>query len=767
MLNRRQLSKRCYAVMLSAAFVSAVGCSPDSEPELRDGVAAAPVEQPAYVDDNSCESCHSQQYRDWTGSHHDLAMQVASDGSVLGDFDDSSFTSFDVTTRFFTDAGRFLVSTEGPDGLMADFEIAYTFGVEPLQQYLIEFPGGRLQTLGVAWDTVEERWFHMYPDERISADDPLHWTGALQNWNFMCAECHSTNLQKNFDLSTDTYDTAWDAIDVGCQSCHGPGEAHIEWASDTTQAADSADARGLMVSYADNTPAYQVDSCAACHSRRRQVSTNDRVGEPFLDHFMPETLRREDLYHADGQILGEVYVYGSFLQSRMYQEGVQCSDCHDPHSLNLWVTGNAVCEQCHNPEAPTNRFPTLQTKEYNSAEHHFHSADSEGAQCVNCHMVDRTFMVVDPRRDHSFRVPRPDLSIALGTPNACNDCHTDQPAAWASEAVIDWYGADRERDPHYGETLAAGRRGDPDGALGLSLLVADPDEPAIVRATALDLLAGYGTASRASFAQGLRDPEPLVRASAVAGYEQFDVVERSEVLPPLLRDPVRGVRLEAARVLAPATGSLQGTDATTLAAMLAEYELVQLSMADTAAAHLNLGVAHSATGDVIRAVADYVTALEMDPAFMPASINLSNLLNQMGRNPEAEKVLEDAVARNPREGELHYSLGLVRAELNQLAAAAESLGQAADLLPDRPRIRYNYALALQQLDRRPEAERQLLESYRVGPNDPSVVQALAIFYAQDEDWDDALEWAERLAAMVPGDSGAREFLEGVVRNSGR
>jgi tetratricopeptide (TPR) repeat protein len=688
-------------------------------------------------------------------------MQVASEESVLGDFNDSSFVNFGVTTRFFTEDGRFLVNTEGADGSMADFEVAYTFGVDPLQQYLIEFPGGRLQTLGVAWDTEQDRWFHLYPDERITSDDPLHWTRDLQNWNFMCAECHSTNLQKNFDLATDSYDTEWDAINVGCQSCHGPGEGHISWANNPGLTSEAADARGLVVNFADAVPRFQVESCAACHSRRRQVSTDDRVGEPFMDHFMPETLRREDLYHADGQILGEVYVYGSFLQSRMYQEGVQCTDCHNPHSLDLRVRGNAVCEQCHHPEAPMNRFPTLQTKNYNTPDHHFHAADSEGAQCVNCHMVDRTYMVVDPRRDHSFRIPRPDLSVAVGTPNACNDCHTDQTAAWAAEAVIEWYGAQRQRDPHYGEILAAGRRGDPDAGAQLGALAADQEEPAIVRATALELLAAYGTVGRQAFGQGLRDREPLVRASAITGFEQLEVDERSEMLPPLLLDPVRGVRLEAARVLAPATGSLQGSDATVLAAMLAEYEQVQVSLADTAAAHQNLGVIHSATGNTTRAVADYAMALRLDSGFLPASINLSNLLNQMGRNPDATEVLANAIERNPEEGELHYSLGLVQAEMNQLADAAQSLGRAADLLPARGRVRYNYGLALQRLGRREEAETQLLESQLTAPGDPSVVEALAIFYSQDERWGEALEWAQAWVEMQPASPEARRFLEAI------
>lgn len=765
MLQSSQLTRRHPVTLLLIALAALFGCSPDDGTEAP--ASNFPLAQTAYVDDVDCATCHSQQYQDWTGSHHDLAMQVASEESVLGDFNDSEFVNFGVTTRFFTENDRFMFNTEGAGGVMADFEVAYTFGVEPLQQYLVEFPDGRLQTLGVAWDTVEERWFHLYPDERIDADDPLHWTGSLQNWNFMCAECHSTNLQKNFNLETDSYETRWEAIDVGCQSCHGPGEAHVEWAGNDGVETSDPGGRGLVVEFAGAAATYQVDSCAVCHSRRRQVSTNDRVGEPFLDHFIPETLAREDLYHADGQILGEVYVYGSFLQSRMYAEGVQCSDCHNPHSLNLRVLGNAVCEQCHHTEAPTDRFETLEAKNYNSPDHHFHPADSAGALCVNCHMVERTYMQVDPRRDHSFRIPRPDLSLLIGTPNACNDCHTDQSAKWAAEAVVGWYGADG-RDTHYGEVLAAGRTGEPGAGARLITLSENSEKPAIVRATALDLLSIYGMEGQSALTRALEDPDPLVRAVAVSGLGQFPVEERSPLLVPLLRDQVRAVRLEAARVLAPATGSLQSSsEEDLLAETLAEYEEVQSSLADTAAAHVNLGVVHNATGNLDRAVGDYETALEREPGFLPASINLANLLNQLGQNTEAEQVLINAIARNPEEGELYYSLGLVQAEMNQLAGATVSLERAANLLPTRPRVRYNYALALQRLGRRSQAETQFLESYRVGPEDPSIAQALAILYSQDARWDEALEWAERLVEMLPEEPGARQFLEDIRSSSGR
>ena len=376
-------------------------------------------------------------------------MDVAADSTVLGDFDDAVVTHEGVTSRFYRRDGRFLVETEGPDGAMAEFEITHVFGHDPLQQYLIPFPGGRLQTLNLAWDRVEERWFGMYPGQRIPAGDWLHWTRGGQNWNGMCAECHSTDLRKGYDPGSDTYTTTWSDIDVGCEACHGPGSGHVAWAGIPPMARPEAPNGALAVATADLEGQRLVELCAPCHSRRAELGDYDHTGGNLLDHMLPSLLR-EGLYEADGQIRDEVYVYGSFLQSRMHAQGVRCSDCHDSHSLQLVKEGNALCLQCHEGTV------------YDTADHHFHKQEfegkpSDGALCVKCHMVERPFMVVDWRADHSFRVPRPDLTTPLGTRDACSTCHDDKPLQWSVDAYTRWYGTARK--PHYGTVLAAARAG--------------------------------------------------------------------------------------------------------------------------------------------------------------------------------------------------------------------------------------------------------------------------------------------------------------------
>ena len=718
--------------------------------------ATVPTAPAAYIEDSLCATCHVQQYNDWLDSHHDRAMEEANGETVLGDFDGAAFSHFGVESRFLRRDGGFFVHTDGPDGTPEDFQVQYTFGVEPLQQYLIPLSGGRLQALSIAWNTVVGEWFHLYPDEVIPAGDPLHWTGRLQNWNSGCAECHSTNLDINYDENRRTYRTAWSAIDVGCQSCHGAGERHVEWAGGHQPAlGNAAEDFGLSVRYGDSI--LEIEACSTCHSRRSSISRDRAPGDAFLDSFSPVLLEPE-LYHADGQILGEVFEYGSFLQSRMFAEGVRCTDCHNPHSLRLRAPGNAVCEQCHHPEAPRNRFPTLTAKNYNSPGHHFHPEGSDAAQCVSCHMAERTYMVVDPRRDHSFRIPRPDVSAAIGSPDACTLCHTDQSQEWAARAIADWYGPERRRELHYGEVIAAGREGGPEAMEDLIELVRDEEQPAIVRATALRLLIPYGSGATGSILAVFDDLEPLVRMATTAGLGALPPTERLRLGARLLRDPVRSVRIQAGREIAPDAANLFGDVRTAFDTVRAEYEAAESVRPDIPGSHFNLGNFHTATGEYGRAVGDYRMSLSLDPSFLSASMNLAVLLSQLGRNAEAEDTLRNALVFNPDAGDTYYSLGLLLGEEERLEEAVQALERAADLLPENARIHYNQGLALQRLNRRQEAEAALLRADSLAPSRPAFLMALAILYTQEGRWAEALPWAERLVEL-DGDTGAHNLLD--------
>ncbi len=707
--------------------------------------AAAPAAN--YVANTLCLGCHQAQAANWAGSHHAKAMAPASADTVSGNFDNTQFRHQGLTTRFFKRGDKFFVNTDGPDGKAADFEVKYSFGVAPLQQYLIETEAGRLQPLQIAWNTQTRQWFHLLPHEKAPPGDVLHWSGRYQTANTMCIACHTTGFDKRYDAQADRFDSQWREVNVSCQSCHGPGSRHVEAPQQRGQLADL------------KTPQQQVEVCAACHSRRSELSAMPVPGQPHLDHYLPSLLR-EGLYHADGQQLDEVFVVGSFRQSKMYRMGVSCSHCHDPHTAKPKLQGNALCLQCHRTQEQGPAHPAFPSAagSYDTPQHHHHAAGTPGAQCTACHMPAKNYMIVQPRPDHSLRIPRPDLSLTLGTPNACNQCHADKSAQWAADAVTTWYGTPK-RPPHYGEVFAAARRGAPNAAQALSALAADTAQPAIVRATALDSLRGGAIGVNERIA-ATRDADAELRAAAAASLEDVEASLRVPTLAPLLKDPVRAVRIAAARSLA--TLPHAQFDAPTRQAFdaaLAEYIAAQQVALDMPGPNLNLAVLYARTGRDAEAESAYRAALKIDPDFTPARANLAQFYAERGRLTDAEQVLRDGLQRQPGIGELQYSLGLLLAEQQRLPEAADALEKAAKLLPQRARAQYNLGLARQQLGQAKAAEAALRKARGLAPGDPAITYALAVFYAQQGRRAEALREAEALQQLQPGNAQAAQLLQ--------
>jgi predicted CXXCH cytochrome family protein len=698
-----------------------------------------------FVGKERCIECHKDAYNEWLGSDHDHAMAEASDSTVLGDFNDAVFENRGVTSRFYRNDGKFFVRTEGPGGEMGDFEVAYVFGVEPLQQYLIPFPGGRLQSLTIAWDTERNEWFHLYPDQDIPADDWLHWTRGGQNWNGMCAECHSTNLKKGYDPATKTFTTTWSEIDVSCEACHGPGSRHVEWAGIQPMARPEVDDYALVVQTGGIDSRHQSELCAPCHSRRTQFGDYDHTSTGLLENLVPALLQ-EGLYFADGQILEEVYVYGSFVQSKMHRNNVRCSNCHDAHSLKLVKEGNDLCLQCHKADT------------YDTYDHHFHKKihegkTSDGALCVKCHMSERPYMVIDWRADHSMRVPRPDLTQEIGTPNACaqSGCHNDKPVEWALQHFTDWYG--RARKPHYGRTLHAGRTGSPGAQEALVKLAGDLLYPAIVRATALSQLNSYpGVEATAALAAAVSDEDPLVRYTAVQSVNVTRAEELVELVAPLLFDPSKAVRGQAAARLAGVSADLlQPYQREGLRAAIAEHTEAMEYALDFPFAGYNLGNLCVALGKLEEAESYYRLAIEIDDLFYPAKTNLAILQNSVGKNAEAEKLLREVVEDYPDRYEVAYSLALLLAEMDKVEESTEFLERAARGMPDVPRVHYNLGLAQQVLKRDAAAEAALSRAVALEPANRDYLVALVDHYMKRERPTEALPYVERLIEAYPHD----------------
>lgn len=761
--------------LLAAALFALASCAEESSTSVLQADSERPPVAPGaadYVGGSTCAGCHADEAELWRGSHHDLAMQEASEDTVLGDFEDASYTHFGVTSTFTRRGDEFVVRTDGPDGELADYEVLYTFGVEPLQQYLVEFPGGRLQALALAWDTRAreqggQRWYHLYPDEPIPSVDELHWTRRRQNWNFSCAECHSTKLRKGYDESSDSYDTTWSEIDVSCEACHGPGSLHVAWAEASAAGTlEQADPGMGLVSHiedksggawvmnvetgiaersAPRVPDTQTDTCGRCHARRLQLREDYLPDEPLLDTHLPRLLE-PGLYHPDGQILDEVYVWGSFVQSKMHAAGVRCTDCHDPHSGRVPTTGNDLCSVCH----LTDRFDT--------AEHHGHPQGGPGSRCVDCHMPERSYMVVDPRRDHGFHVPRPDLSMSLGVPNACAGCHAERGAEWAAEAIAGW-GPRGERE-EFATLFSAAGLGLPGTVSALAALIGDGSRPGFVRATAVEYLAAFPDPSAFDvLALALEDESDLVRLAAARALQSAPPQQRVGALLPRLTDERLAVRIEAARSLSDlAFGALPEADRKRLGAARAELEASEHTNADTPEAHLNLALLHERAGRTPEAEAEYRAALERDPLFAPAAINLADLLRRLERDDEAETVLRTALALANTSPALNHSLGLWLVRAGRTEEALQHLRRAAEAGPGEARLGYVYGVALASTGSSEQAlgvYRSVLQRH---PFDQDTRMALASLHVQMGDLDAARVEAQRLARDWPRDPGVQQLV---------
>ena len=795
------VAQRWLRMLLLALALVLGGCG-DAPPANQPVAAAQPLaeevpriggEPPAsrravgakYIGSAACAECHQAEYQAWLGSHHQRAMQVPTAASIAADFQGATaFVQDGKRTEFSQGDGRYLIRTEGSDGRMASFEVRHAFGAEPLQQYLLPLPGGRLQAFRLAWDTAKGQWFDLHPTERNGPEGPLHWTGLGFNWNLMCADCHSTAVAKGYDAATRSYDTSFAEVSVGCEACHGPGGAHAAGVGNPdpgpavrrllpsragSHAAEGSSLKPGFVraqstgqgpgsspsaldadqvpSYAqafggeslDNTvegigqrprpalvslrePAAQINACAPCHSRRSQLRDGFRPHLAYFDYYSPALLD-DGLYHADGQILDEVYVYGSFLQSRMHQAGVTCGHCHEPHSAQLRLAGDALCTSCHN-EAGRPDFPSLPLGRYDHPQHHLHGQDSPSARCVNCHMPARTYMVLDDRRDHSFRIPRPDLQSSTEAPDPCTSCHQDRSPSWAAEVLAAAFGPPKE--DHFGPVFAAARNGLPQAETPLAAIAQDQNLPPIVRGTALALTVAYARGvTGLALEKGLNDPEPLVRIGALRGAARWPPQRRWRQAKHLLQDELLAVRSEAAPLLAPSLSSLPQQDRAPLRKGLAEYLQVQEFNADRPEAHTNIGNLHVSVGEYGLAEATFKTALELNPNWVPALVNLADLHRRSGRDAQAGNLLLQAADIAPEAPDVLLARAFWLVRQRRSEEALPLFTQAHRLVPNNARYAYTYALALHSQGRSQQALDLLDKALAERPSDAQLLEAAA------------------------------------------
>ena len=688
-----------------------------------------------YVGDQSCKKCHATEFKEWKQSHHYMSMLPPNDSTVKGNFNNITFTADGVTSRFFKKGSKYFINTEGDDGKNHDFEVKYIFGFTPLQQYLIEFPGGRLQVPRLSWDVNKKKWFNQYAGQNIPSHDWLHWTGNAQNWNTMCASCHSTNLRKNYDIKTDTYKTSYSIINVSCESCHGAGKQHVDFINDDYKSGERV--VGSFMKLAKNSKQIEeLNTCAPCHARVSELSGTHIDSKEIMDNYIPQIPDTEN-YHADGQVNDEDYIYTSFLQSKMFHKGVTCSTCHNPHSVKLKRIGNQTCTLCHIP-----------TK-YDVPTHTFHKKGTAATECKNCHMPGKLYMGNDLRHDHSFRVPRPDLSVKYGTPNACSNCHKDKSEKVLAQAIIKWYGP--KRVYHFAEDLIPGSKLDVNSEKHLISLIDNKFVPKIIKATATFYLGSIPTQTSLNIILArLSSKEAQVRYRALRSLASFPAESWMQAVGPLLSDKVRAVRIAAAdlyitipkeqvpSLFAKAFGSAQ-----------VELEQSLRYQTDFSTGNVMLADYYLKLQDYDNAEKFYLRGLKKDSKMNYALLNLSAAYNSQGKNSQALQTLELALKNDSKNERIYYNMALLFNEMNNIAAAEKAFARAVELNSTNPKVYYNYGLLLNQNKKAKQAETILLKGIQINPSDSELYYALSFVYMQSNDKVKAIQTAIKLKQLDP------------------
>ena len=689
-------------------------------------------QEAVYVGGAQCIECHQKEYEDWKGSDHDLAMDIATDSTVVGDFSGVRVERAGQVHECYKKGDQFFVLTDGPKGLMEEFEVKYVFGHYPLQQYLVEFEQGRLQTLALTWNSKDHEWFYMadsvYRNQSVDHKNWLHWTNQSQNWNSMCADCHSTNLQLNFNHQNNSYQTTWTDIDVNCESCHGPGSQHLKWAENKGYFFNSEN-YGLYVNTSTTNNAEYVDLCARCHSRRTAFNDDLPQSRSIYNHMNP-SLPMEPLFFIDGQILEEDYVYASFTQSKMFMHDVKCNDCHNVHSGKLILEGNSLCLQCH------------QSQVYDSPRHHFHKSKGEegkslvsyagiqmevgsGTECIHCHMHGRNFMGVDYRKDHSFRIPRPDLSIELGVPNACNQCHTNQTNEWSLKYVNRWYG---ENKPfHFAEVLNSAQKNEKSADEKLREIITDELYPSNVRSLCIQYLNVSDSSSNQLISESLLHLEPNIRISAIRAFPVQSIEDMAK-LAHLLADEVKAVRIEASsKINAIGKQYLDSKYQVVFDSALSEYFQTLLYNADFPSGKANLGNYYFNIKDEKKAEMYFKAALNQDQELHQLRVNLGLIYSRQGRLDEAENSFRQYIKFVPEDYYSYFDFGLLLAENRKYQESLKYLEIASEHLQNNSRVDYNIAMIYEFLGEIEKARSYLEKAISKDPENTQNQQNLIEF----------------------------------------
>ncbi len=695
-----------------------------------------------YVGSKSCRECHEEAFKKWAGSHHAEAERLIQTNRDRLAFDPARKFKHGTQKTFVQwRDGRAQMAGIGLTHRWETNDVARVIGEDPLRQFLIASPGGRWQVQEASYDPRSNEWFNVYGSEDRQPGEWGHWTGRGMNWNAMCAACHNTRVQKNYDVATDTYHTTMSEPTVSCEACHGPLKAHVDW-----QKKYGGTGRPDPV-FPKHSREQIFNMCASCHARRADLTGNFVPGDKFDDHYELTTVDSSELFYPDGQIHDEDYEQSAFMGSKMQQAGLTCLDCH-PRSLHMAkLHGNDLCLQCHKGGFP--KAPAI-----NPTEHSHHAAGSAGNECANCHMPQTVYMQRHSRHDHGFTIPDPLLTKQFGVPNACNRCHTDQTPDWSLKNVESWYGDKMQRHTRErAQVIARARNGEDSSRSDLVRLLQTEEIP-YWRAVAANLLGGWAADRMVSSAllQGLNDTNAMVRSACVRSLAPLVGDEPvAKAIQLKLADPLRNVRIAAAWAL---RATLD-----TSSSVAAELKRFLDINADQPTGQMQLGAFEIARGSLTNALGHFQTAVKWDPFSPGIRHELAIVYSQLGRLPEAVAELEEAVKLAPKDAEFHFKLALALNEIGETDRMVVELEKAVQSDPRHARAWYNLGLARSARGNDAGALEALTRAESADPSDPRAPYARATVLARQGKTNEARVAAQRAVELDPGFAAAVSFLQ--------
>jgi tetratricopeptide (TPR) repeat protein len=681
----------------------------------------------AYSGTQSCRECHEKFYQLWAPSHHGLAMQPFTAElfqTKLAVQDESlSIGNYEYQAEF--DGKRGWIGESGSEGDRR-YRIVHAMGGKNVYYFLTSMDRGRLQVLPLAYDVKRKSWFdtagsgirHFHDIE----EETISWKDREYTFNTSCYGCHVSQFARNYDLKIDTYHSVWQEPGINCEACHGSAVEHVHVCREAPEGKPPEDLKIDVICPPEYSRKITSDACSVCHAKASPLTVSYRPGDDFFDHFDLGVLELPD-YYPDGRDLGENYTYTQWVMSPCAESGqVDCLHCHTSSGRYRFAgdSANNACMPCH------------AAKKENASAHSHHPDGSEGSLCISCHMPMTEFARMR-RSDHSMLPPAPAATIAYGSPNACNICHTDKDAAWADGWVRQWRKRDYQAPVlHRASLIEAARRRDWQKLPAMLEYVEREDHDAVFAASLIRLLRPCNDDRKwPSLIRAMGDPSPLVRSSAAESLSDRIDHASLEALIPALGDEFRLVRIRAASAMAAIPRNL--LDAGTEEAFdkaVGEFKATLDARPDHWASHYNMGSFYLSQRDFRLAAAFFETAIRLQPRVLMPYVNIAFAYSALGLNDKAEQSLRRACDMEPESLEANLNLGLLLGEMGRLEEAGRYLKKALGLDPESAIAAYNLGVIQAQLGRMDFAIDSLRHAYKLQTENPQYGYSLAFYLDQ-------------------------------------